>query len=78
MGWNQVGIESGLGTMSGIESPNAHKMSILKGGVGFSSTTCASQLKLSSSKELSIPSSFPIPLQPKPLPPANNESETLN
>jgi hypothetical protein len=31
-------------------------MSILKGGMVFSSTTCASQFKLSSSKELSIPS----------------------
>jgi hypothetical protein len=50
-----------VGTKFGIEFPIAHKTSTLKGGMGFSFTTCASQFKLSSSKELSIPSSFSIP-----------------
>ncbi len=41
------------------------------GKSGFLSPTYISQFKPSSSKELSIPSSFSIPLQPKPLPTAN-------
>ncbi len=52
--WGQeTGLEPSrnqTGTKSGIESPIANKMSVLKGGMGFSSTECASQFKLCSSK----------------------------
>jgi hypothetical protein len=57
-----MGARNWVGTKSGIESRIAHKMLILKGGMDFSSTTCANQFKLSSSLSI-LPLSFSIPLQ---------------
>jgi hypothetical protein len=46
-----MGVRNWVGTKSGIGSPIAHTMSVLKGGIDFSSATCASQFKLTSSKK---------------------------